>query len=715
MKLRINYKEIGVCILITLAALLLITYATSIIYQSFARILSGNDINYLPVSAIIIGITEAPALVCAAGVAAGILFLKTTEESTSPLDALKKDERGFSISDNGEYGTAHWQEREELVNNGFIVTQNINDIDGIVFGMLPPELDPNPPRVRSSMTMPWFVGLPWRRRVTNNTHIMTLGTSGSGKTSRALRLMIDTAAGRGESMVVTDMKLELYADYKLYLESLGYEVRIMNIGDLSRTDTFNPLAGIRHDEYLIQQITKLIVDSAYDDAGTTHYTAGAQSVLNALTMYVCLSPDYTDEQANLITAHTLLTRAGGDYKKLSERFERLNVNHPARIAWDTTKWGSENARGNLFQEISLMLQSFSQPGVRRFLMGHENPVVIEDLGRKKTALFISSDSSSKSLKLLGTLFFATVLARLKALADSQANLRLPVPVNMILDEVCALDKIGADDRQFINAINTDRSRGISYMLGGQDIPTFEAKFGIRETQTIMGQCAIHILTGADPGSPTAQHYSKKTGEMTTKFVSTRYDAEGNASESIGSGRRSLVDATEITQLLKTHNLIFVQGHPPIKVLPVPYEEMPSYEFIKDHPSPVADIPAADLSAYALYVAPTAYAGTIPKNAAGESEEDVAYLPGEKKAAEDPNKFTQTPIISMGSNPPSKGFYPHRQTIPPTGRQNGSPGQSEAFSGHASFGSHPGIVDRPSPTPSQAENGSIPEHIPEHLP
>ena len=677
MRRRINIKHIVISALIVLAALLVIAYFTGIFYQAITVTFRGEKINFNPFECFRIAIADVPLLFLVFSVIFGVLFLKLSATVTSPIDDLEKDSRGFNISKDGEYGTAHWQKKKELEESGFIVTKNVSDIDGFIFGILPKDQeDAKLFRYAPASEGPDYVGLPFKRRVAPNPHGFVVGTSGSGKTSRVLRLMIDTAVGRNESIVITDPKLELYADYKLYLESKGYKVRLMNLGDLSRTDTFNPLSGRRHDEGMIQQITKLIVDSAYDDAGTTHYTSGVQYVLTALVMYVCLSPDYTDEQANLITAHSILTRAAGDYKKLNDRFERLDANHPARIAWSNTKWGSENSRGNLFQEISLILQIFTIPGVRRFLMGRDNPIIIEDLGREKTALFISVDTSNKNLRLLGTLFFATVLTRLKALADSQPTLRLPVPVNMILDEVCTLDKIGQDDQQFITAINTDRSRGISYVLAGQDIDTFEAKFGKSQTQTIMGQCSVHFLTGVEPASKTAVYYSGKTGDMTTKFISTRYDSEGNASESIGSGKRNLVDKTEISRLLTQYNLVFVQGYQPIKVIPVPYEQMASFRYIQDHRFPVASIEPADLSEYALYVTPQPVNG-LPRNAIGESEDDYAALPGDKIRPDDPYFLSQTPVFTNAPKTPVNSFTPPKQAITRKTAQNGTMGQISA--------------------------------------
>ena len=408
---------------------------------------------------------------------------------------------------------------------------------------------------------------------------------------------MNTAIMRGESMIVTDLKGELHRDYAKLLRANGYAVYLINTSDLSRSDTWNPFAGCRYEEDKVMAITSAIVGIARRGQEGDHFVQGAEVVLNSIALYVCLSREFSDEQVTLMKMLEILTTESFD--SFDKKISALSSGHPARISWSALKWGSEASRGNLFQEISLMLNPLINPGVRRFLAGRENPLVIEDIGKKKTALFITFSGSNKSMQFINTLFFSTVISRLQATADATAALRLPIPVNMILDEVCNLGQIGADDHQFAEAVSTDRSRCINYYLTVQTLPKFFDRFGDKIGRDIMSNCLTHFLLGVND-DVTAKYYATKTGTTTTMVESTRVDSYGQISVSTGKGKKDIQSVTELAKTLNKYMIVYVASYDPIRVKPIDYEEFSCYNYIKTHQYPISEIPPADLSRYTTY-------------------------------------------------------------------------------------------------------------------
>ena len=323
-----------------------------------------------------------------------------------------------------------------------------------------------------------------------------------------------------------------------------------------------------------------------------------------------------------------------------------------------------------------MLQTFAIPGVRRYLAGREHPIVIEDIGKKKTALFIIMSSKNINLRFLSALFFSTVLTRLENLADASPGRRLPVPVNMILDEVCSLGQIGQNEDQFMEAIETDRSRGINYILTAQTISRMTDRFGRDRTLDILANCGTHMLIRVHDET-TAKYYSNFAGTITTEFSSSRIDSKGAVSFSQSRGRRDLMDPSEIRRILRDYMLVFMVGYNPLRVKPIMFTELSSYPYMEKHRTPVATLPPADLTEYAMHVEPT--------------------FIGSKNAGEDPNggewadaridDRQKTDPIGLGSTRFDKGpNRPSKAPIDPDGYiahsrpQNVSGVNSEAFPG-----------------------------------
>ena len=72
--------------------------------------------------------------------------------------------------------------------------------------------------------------------------------TGNGKSQCVVEPMIESLGRKGESMIITDPKGELYRDHANFLRSKGYNIIILNFRDPQMGNAWNPLA-IPYDLY----------------------------------------------------------------------------------------------------------------------------------------------------------------------------------------------------------------------------------------------------------------------------------------------------------------------------------------------------------------------------------------------------------------------------------------------------------------------------------
>ena len=72
-------------------------------------------------------------------------------------------------------------------------------------------------------------------------HTLVIGATGSGKTKCLVDPQVQTLARKGESMILTDPKGELYRDHSEMLRAKGYKIVVLNFRDPQMGNAWNPL------------------------------------------------------------------------------------------------------------------------------------------------------------------------------------------------------------------------------------------------------------------------------------------------------------------------------------------------------------------------------------------------------------------------------------------------------------------------------------------
>ena len=72
-------------------------------------------------------------------------------------------------------------------------------------------------------------------------HNLVIGSTGSGKTQTIVKPMVNLLAKKGESMIITDPKGEIYKYSANYLKKKGYKIIVLNFREPLRGNSWNPL------------------------------------------------------------------------------------------------------------------------------------------------------------------------------------------------------------------------------------------------------------------------------------------------------------------------------------------------------------------------------------------------------------------------------------------------------------------------------------------
>ena len=72
-------------------------------------------------------------------------------------------------------------------------------------------------------------------------HNLVIGSTGSGKTETVVKPMVNLLAKKGESMIITDPKGEIYKYSAAYLHSKGYNIIVLNFREPLKGNSWNPL------------------------------------------------------------------------------------------------------------------------------------------------------------------------------------------------------------------------------------------------------------------------------------------------------------------------------------------------------------------------------------------------------------------------------------------------------------------------------------------
>lgn len=462
-------------------------------------------------------------------------------------------ERNLVYSKKGTYGTAGFLS-EEKMKELLEVVSDVRQTDGIIVG----ELDGK------------ILAIP--RHKGGNSNIAVYGSSGSMKSRAFCRNAIFQSVKRGDSIICTDPKAELYEDMSEYLRDSGYTVRVFNLVDPEHSDSWACLQEIGGDGTMAQILTDIIIKNTGSLKGDRFWDNAEANLLKAVVLYTACC--YPPESRNIGEAYQLLLFKSA--QELDALFDVLPLSHPARAPYQIYQQAADSVRSSILIGLGSRLQVFQSELIRRITSYDEIDLTLP--GVERCAYFCVFSDQQSTFDFLSSLFFSFLFIKLVGFADSCTGGRLPVAVNIIGDEWPNIGTVP----DFYKKISTIRSRGIHMMgLCFQSIAQLQTRYPDTEWQILLSACDSQLFFGANDEA-TAKLVSNRTGEISVTTSSrsrvlgswriSNYTPEFRETES--TGKRKLLTPDEVLRLPADQALVMLHAQNVLKVNKFDYTRHP---------------------------------------------------------------------------------------------------------------------------------------------
>ncbi len=325
-------------------------------------------------------------------------------------------------------------------------------------------------------------------------HCMICAASGKGKTRRELYPTVIMSAKAGRSMVIADMKGEIYKNTGHEVDRCGYDIKIINLRDPSNSDRFSPLTLVQRywnsgdrsrATILLKDICSLITAKIHSDKDMFWEIAAQDAIMGFGLLLL-------EEEAPLTfeNIHDLFNEFFRE-KDMRENFKsglNLKAESYKRLA-TVMNLDTEVTLSCILAEVNSALSCFvDSTDVRNLL--EKSDIELTDIGRRPTAVYLMCPDESTALYGIASLFVEQCYSELINFADSRSDNRLPVKVDFILDEFGSF--VGSD---WPSKLTAARSRGIRFILAIQTMSQLNDRYGDNGARTIMANCRTLVFMG----------------------------------------------------------------------------------------------------------------------------------------------------------------------------------------------------------------------------
>lgn len=451
-----------------------------------------------------------------------------------------------------EHGSSDWADKKEIYSK-------FTDKDGIILAE----------NIKLNMDT----------KVKGNKNVLVVGSAGSGKSAGFVRPNVTQNLG---SYVFTDPKGELFDYSAKYFEAQGYDVKVLNLKNPKNSDGYNPILNIENDIDL-DVVANTIVKGQQEPGAKDdpYFTDNAQLLLKALIRF--LMEIRPVEEQNLTSCANLVRSSASDSSgnMLLKLMQILPEDHLARKDFESVALATDKGFSSIASTLQSLLSKFETPDIAA--LTSTNTINFEDIGRKKTALYVISSDTNSTFDFLLTIFFSQMLDKLYEEADNHGG-ALKIPVVFFLDEFANIGRIPDFDRK----IATSRSRRLSFNVILQSLEQLENIYG-NTYETIVGNCDTHLFLGST-SAKTLEYFSRALGEKTIKISQKSKDGEEEQGKDQKLGRY-LMTPDEIRRLPYDECLIYASGVKPIKAK--------KYFYFNHKDSMVPDKYLADNTSYSV--------------------------------------------------------------------------------------------------------------------
>lgn len=329
-------------------------------------------------------------------------------------------------------------------------------------------------------------------------HTLIIGATGSGKTYCMVNPLVMILAKKGESMIITDPKGEIYENNANFLRSRGYNIILLNFRSPQKGNTWNPLSlpyrlykngNIDKSNELLRDIALNILHEEKTDDPFWQNTAADYFVGLAQALF----QDSEEKSININSIIQMLTigeEKFGASTYAKEYFKLKDSSNSAYINAAGTINAPSDTKGSVISVFRQKINIFAMAENLSEMLSISNFDMM-DIGRKKTAVFLIIQDEKRTYHSLTTIFVKQCYESLIDVAQEGGG-KLPVRTNFILDEFANMPEL----KDVTTMITAARSRQIRFNLIIQNFAQLNQVYGKENAETIKGNCGnmIYLLS-----------------------------------------------------------------------------------------------------------------------------------------------------------------------------------------------------------------------------
>ena len=415
------------------------------------------------------------------------------------------------------------------------------------------------------------------RRHRRNLNILVIGGSGAGKTRF---FALPNILNGNCSFIILDPKGEILRTVGHVLESMGYEIKVLDLLHMERSHCFNPFEYIRNVDDIQRLVSNIFASSIPKGAQSQDpFWDNAASIL--LKAVICLLWfEAPKEEQNFDMVLEVLRSA--QVKEEDESFqspmdllfEKVRDRDPGHIAvkfYDDFKQAAGKTMKSILITLLSKLEKFNIPSLAQLTMTDE--MDLRSIGKRKTAVFAIIPDNDTSFNFLVSILYTQLFQMLFEEADLSPNGRLPVHVHFVMDEFANV----ALPSDFDKLLATMRSREISVSIILQNLAQLKALYE-KEWESIVGNCDEFLYLGGNEQS-THEYVSKLLGKETidTNTYGQSKGRNGSYSTNYQATGRELKTSDEMRMLDNQYALLFIRGERPVMDLKYDLTKHPNFK------------------------------------------------------------------------------------------------------------------------------------------
>ena len=350
-------------------------------------------------------------------------------------------------------------------------------------------------------------------------HSLIIGSTGSGKTQYMVLPAVKILARKGESMIITDPKGEIYEETAEMLKEKGYNIVLLNFRDPQKGNSWNPLYlpyslyKEGNKDKAIELLDDLAANILYDEKAQNQDPFWEKSSADYFAgLALGLFDDASPEEINLNSINLMSTigeeRCGAS-TYIKEYFSTKDVAGSAYVNASSVLMAPSETKGGILAVFKQKVKLFTSREVLSEMLAH-NDFDMKDIGRQKTAVFIVIQDEKKTYHSLVTIFIKQCYETLIDVAQECGG-KLPYRTNFMLDEFANMPPL----KDVTTMVTAARSRLIRFNFIIQNFAQLNQIYGKEQADTIKGNCG-NIIYLISTEVAALEEISKLCGEKKSK-------------------------------------------------------------------------------------------------------------------------------------------------------------------------------------------------------